>query len=56
MQVRKNYHSTNKNRREEYYTEAANNCLSAGFHEFAYINAQMAALERGDDPRTVDKI
>jgi hypothetical protein len=56
MQVRRMYMSKNRSRREMEYVEAANRSLDAGFHEFAYINAQMAALERGEDPNSVDKL
>lgn len=56
MQVRKSYTSTNRNIRADEYTQAANECLSKGFKEFAHINAQMAAIERGEDPSMIAKL
>ncbi len=56
MQVRKNYTSTNRNKRADEYRRSANECLDAGFREFAHINAQMAALESGDDPSSVERL
>lgn len=56
MQVRKSYTSTNRNIRAAEYTQAANECLAKGFKELAHVNAQMAALERGDDPSLIAKL
>jgi hypothetical protein len=56
MQMRRHYYSRNRYIRADEKTRDANECLEAGFTEFAHINAQTAAMERGEDWQEVQKL